>query len=240
VRVTPPGEVQGKQWPFTIPAIKRFGRRPFDPGVTYLIGENGSGKSTLIEALAVSMGLNAEGGSRNMKFATTESPAPLADHMVVEKAGRPRTDYFLRAESFFNVASHIDDLDREGGFGPPIRSYYGGESLHVRSHGESFLATLTNRFGGGGLYLLDEPESALSFRGCLTLLRVIDDLVGQGAQFVISTHSPLVLAMPKSLIYSLDEEGIRPVTYDEADPVRNNRDFLAAPERFLRHLFADD
>jgi predicted ATPase len=175
-----------------------------------------------------------------MHFATAQSSTPLADHLIVERAGRPRTDYFLRAESFFNVASHIEELDKEPGSGRPIIASYGGESLHTRSHGESFIATLTNRFGDQGLYLLDEPESALSFRGCLTLLRVIKDLVDRGSQFVIATHSPLVLAMPDAYIYTLDERGIRRVGYDDADPVRNSREFLAAPDRYLRHLFSDD
>ena len=236
VRIDEPGE----GWPFTIPAIRDFDRREFDPAVTYLVGENGSGKSTLIEALAVALGMNAEGGGRNMRFATTPTETLLADHLVVERNGRPKTDFFLRAESFYNVASQIDALDREPGPGAKIKASYGGASLHSRSHGESFIATLTNRFGAGGLYLLDEPESALSFRGCLTLLRVIKDLTDAGSQFVIATHSPFVLASPGALIYSLDADGIRAVSYDEAAPVRNARDFLAAPDRYLKHLFADD
>jgi predicted ATPase len=158
---------------------------------------------------------------------------------VVERRGRPRTDFFLRAESFYNVASEIDALDREPG-GPPIKNSYGGQSLHSRSHGESFIATLTNRFGGGGLYLLDEPESALSFRGCLTLLRVIHDLVAAGSQFVIATHSPFILATPDALIYALDEDGMRSVSYDDAEPVVNARAFLRAPDSYLRHLFSDE
>lgn len=229
-----------EEWPFTIPAVRDFGRREFHPGVTYFVGENGSGKSTLVEALAVAMGMNAEGGGRNFRFETTTTEVPLAQRLVIEKQGRPRTDYFLRAETFYNVASQIDALDSEPGLGPPIADAYGGGSLHVRSHGESFLATLTNRFGGDGLYLLDEPESALSFRGCLTLLRVMNDLVAQGSQFVIATHSPYVLAAPDALIYSFDADGVHEVTYDEAEPVRNARDFLAAPQRYLRHLFSDD
>jgi predicted ATPase len=227
-------------WPFTIPAIGRFGRRQFDPAVTYFIGENGSGKSTLIEALAVAVGLNAEGGSRNMAFSTAESQTALAEHLVVERQGRPHTDFFLRAESFFNVASHIDKLDEDPLGGRKVRESYGGKSLHSWSHGESFLATLTNRFGRAGLYLLDEPESALSFGGCLTLLRVISDLTTAGSQFVIATHSPVVLASPGALIYSLEDDGVRQVAYDEAPPVVNNREFLNSPERYLRHLLADD
>lgn len=227
-------------WPYDIASVRDFGWRPFHPAVTYFVGENGSGKSTIVEALAVVLGMNAEGGGRNMRFATAATETPLADHIVVERAGRPRTDFFLRAESFYNVASEIDALDREPGFGPPIKDSYGGQSLHSRSHGASFIATLTNRFGGGGLYLLDEPESALSFRGCLTLLRVIHDLVAAGSQFVIATHSPFILAMPDAMIYALDDDGIRSVSYDEAEPVVNARGFLEAPDRYLRHLFSEE
>ncbi|MBV9484727.1 MAG: AAA family ATPase [Frankiaceae bacterium] len=239
VRIDVPATA-ASQWPFTIPSIASFGRRSFDPAVTYLVGENGSGKSTLVEALAVAVGLNAEGGTRNMGFSTADSHTALTKHLVVERRGRPRTDFFLRAESFFNVASHIDRLDEDPLGGPKIREAYGGQSLHTRSHGESFIATLTHRLGPGGLYFLDEPESALSFHGCLTLLRVINDLTREGSQFVIATHSPIVLASPGALIYSLDEDGIKTTHYDEAPPVINNREFLRSPERFLRHLFADD
>jgi predicted ATPase len=237
VRVEVPEDATG--WPFTIPAVRAFGRRELAPGVTYLCGENGSGKSTLVEALAVALGLNAEGGGRNMRFSTAESASLLARHVVVERLGRPRTDFFLRAESFYNVATHIDALDAEPALSPPISDSYGGGSLHHRSHGEAFIATLTNRFGPHGLYLLDEPESALSFRGCLTLLRVVHELVQQGSQFVIATHSAVVLASPEALIYSLDDDGVSEVSYDEALPVRSTRDFLDAPQRYLRHLLAD-
>lgn len=239
IRVEPPDEPVPR-WPFTVPAIAAFGRREFHPAVTYLVGENGSGKSTVIEALAVSLDMNAEGGTRNMHFATATTETGLADHLVVERTRRPRTEFFLRAESFYNVATHIDDLDREGAGGPQISDSYGGQSLHTRSHGESFIATLTNRFGGKGLYLLDEPESALSFRGCLSLLRVMNDLVDAGSQFVIATHSPLVLAFPDAVIYELDDGGMRQVTFDDSEPVMNTRAFLAAPDRYLRHLFAED
>jgi predicted ATPase len=239
VRVEP-DDAAARAWPFTLPAVRDFGRREFHPGVTYLVGENGSGKSTVVEALAVALGMNAEGGGRNLHFATADTSTPLADHLVVERSGRPRTDFFLRAESFYNVASQIDELDRDPAGGRRVSESYGGGSLHVRSHGESFLATLTHRFGAGGLYLLDEPESALSFRGCLSLLRVMKDLVEAGSQFVIATHSPYVLAFPGALVYALDGDGVRAVSYDEAEPVVRGREFLAAPERYLRHLFADD
>jgi predicted ATPase len=203
-----------------------------------LAGENGSGKSTLMEGLAAALGMNPEGGSRHLRFTTVaeervEKQVRLADAMTVERLGRPATDFFLRAESFFNVATALDAIP--GALGP-----YGGTSLHDRSHGESFLATLNHRFGARGLYLLDEPESALSFRGCLALLRIVADGVRAGSQFVIATHNPVVLAYPGALIYAMDDEGIRRVTYDESDLVRSARDFLAAPDRYLRPLLADD
>jgi predicted ATPase len=236
--------VAGGAWPFTIPAIAGFGRRRFHPAVTYFTGENGSGKSTLVEGLAAALGMNPEGGSRNMSVATIGSGEAqhqlrLARHLTVERLGRPKTDFFLRAESFFNVATQVDELS-DGGRDQRMMRWYGGTSLHQRSHGESFLATLTHRFGAGGLFLLDEPESALSFRGCLALLRVLHDGVRAGSQFVIATHNPVVLAFPEALIYAMDGDGIRAVAYDDTELVRNTRDFLGAPDRYLRPLFTDD
>jgi predicted ATPase len=147
-----------------------------DPAVTFLVGPNGSGKSTLLEAIAVAAGLNAEGGGRNFRFATQETHSSLHLHLTLSKLGVPATDFFLRAESFYNVASRLDTMG-EGALGA-----YGGASLHARSHGESFLALVINRFGPDGLYLLDEPEAALSPQGQLTFLRRMHDLVEDGSQ----------------------------------------------------------
>jgi len=207
------------------------------PGVTYLVGENGSGKSTLLEALAVAAGMNPEGGSSNYAFATRESHSPLADALrLVRGARRPRTDFFLRAESLFTAATYLEELPRE--FGDPLASY-GGRSLHEQSHGESFLAVLINRFGPDGLYLLDEPEAALSTQNCLTLLRRIHELVEDGSQFIIATHSPIVLAYPAATIYACDQDGAEAIPYDQAPPVRLTQRFLADRHRFLHELFAD-
>ncbi|GEL17831.1 AAA family ATPase [Pseudonocardia asaccharolytica] len=159
---------------------------------------------------------------------------------MLSRTGRkPRTGFFLRAESYYNVASEIERLDRASGW--PLLSAYGGASPHERSHGESFVDLMTYRFGPGGLYVLDEPEAALSVRGCMAVLARLAELAGQGSQIVVATHSPILLALPGATIYEIAESGeIACVDYDRALPVRLTRDFLAAPERFLRHLLIED
>ena len=204
-----------------------------DPAVTFLVGPNGSGKSTLLEAIAVAAGLNAEGGGRNFRFATQETHSSLHLHLTLSKLGVPATDFFLRAESFYNVASRLDAMG-DGALGS-----YGGTSLHARSHGESFLALVVNRFGPDGLYLLDEPEAALSPQGQLTLLRRMHDLVEDGSQFIVATHSPILVAFPGATILALDDGGVAQVAYDDVDHVQLYRSFLDQPGRFLHHLFLD-
>jgi predicted ATPase len=231
------------RYPFTLPAVQALGKAgglALDAGVTFLVGENGTGKSTLVEALAVACGFNPEGGSQNFQFATRASESSLGDYLVLTWAGRkPRTGFFLRAESYYNVATEIERLDRAGG--PPLLPAYGGTSPHERSHGESFVDLVTHRFGPNGLYLLDEPEAALSVRGCMAVLARLADLTKQGSQIVVATHSPVLLALPGATIYEIDEDGdITRVEYDQALPVRLTRDFLAAPERFLRHLLTEE
>jgi len=207
------------------------------PLVTYFIGENGSGKSTLLEAIAVAAGLNPEGGSSNYAFATRDSHSPLArDLRLVRGARRPRTDFFLRAESLFTAATYLEELPPE--FGDPLAAY-GGRSLHEQSHGESFLAVLINRFGPDGLYLLDEPEAALSTQNCLTLLRRVHELVQHGSQFIVATHSPIVLAYPEATIYTCSDQGVEEIRYEDAAPVLLTQSFLADRQRFLRQLLAD-
>jgi predicted ATPase len=218
-------------WPFTLPAIRAL-RDPLelDPRVTLLVGENGAGKSTLLEGLAVAVGMNAEGGSQNMAFATRPSHSSLHDALRVARTGaRPRTRYFLRAESFYNVATAVDDnVDALAG--------HGGRSLHEQSHGESFLSLINHRFGPNGLYLLDEPEAAMSPQGLLALMARLHDLAADGSQLVIATHAPMLLAFPGATVLQLDETGIRRVAWDETDHVRLTRGFLDAPDAYLRHL----
>ena len=210
------------------------------PKVTYLIGENGSGKSTLLEAVAVAAGLNAEGGSSHFAFATRESHSPLAEALRLTRGvRRPRTDFFLRAESLFTAATYLEGLDA-GVDGAAALAPYGGRSLHEQSHGEAFLAVLLNRFGPNGLYFMDEPEAALSAQNCLTCLRRIHELVSAGSQFVIATHSPILLAYPEATIYRCSDRELSEVAYEDADPVSLTRTFLNGRERVLAQLFAED
>ena len=201
--------------------------------MTLFAGENGSGKSTLVEAIAVAAGFNAEGGSRNVTVSTRASHSVLHKHLrLVRGARRPRTGYFLRAESFFNVATYLEGLD--GGLAP-----YGGTPLHEQSHGESFISLLKHRFGPGGLYILDEPEAALSLGGNLALMRRMHDLVGEGSQFIVSTHSPILLGYPDAKIYVLSGAGLTETPYEETEVVALTRSFLQDRGEFLHHLFDD-
>jgi predicted ATPase len=210
-------------------------------GVTLLAGENGSGKSTLVEAIAVAAGFNPEGGSKNMSVSTRPSHSKFHKHLRVQRgARRERTGYFVRAESFFNVASHIEELDAEPGPGPRIIDSYGGVSLHEQSHGESFLSLVMNRFGSNGFYVLDEPEAALSLRGCLALIRRMHDLIGKGSQFIVATHSPIILGYPDARIYVLSDDGITETAYEETEQFELTKSFLDNRERFLHYLFADE
>jgi predicted ATPase len=233
--------VDGGRYPFSIPALRRLETLALDAKVTFLVGENGSGKSTLIEAIAVAAGFNAEGGTRNMTVSTRASHSDLHERLrLVREPRSPRDGYFLRAESFFNVATHIEELDAGPVGGRPIIESYGGVSLHEQSHGESFLSLVLNRFGGRGLYILDEPEAALSLRGQLALMRRMHDLIAEESQFIVSTHSPVLLGYPNALIYALTENGIERTPYEATEQYELTRSFLDDRERFLRHLFADD
>ena len=226
-------------YPFHLPAVRSLDQLDMHPRVTFFIGENGSGKSTLLEAIAVALGFNAEGGSRNFSFSTRRSHSVLHEHLRIARGfRRPRTGFFLRAESFFNVATEIEQLDAEPGPGAPILPSYGGRSLHEQSHGESFLALLTERFTGQGLYILDEPEAALSPQRQLAVLARIHELVRDGSQFLIATHSPLLMAYPDACIYQCGANGVVPVAYDDTEHVRVTRDFLANPARMLRGLLS--
>lgn len=224
-------------YPWDLPAIAALSDRlSLHPKVTYLIGENGSGKSTLLEAIAVAAGMNAEGGTSNFGFSTRDSHSELWRSVrLIRGVRRPRTDFFLRAESMFTAATYLDQLQAQDA---RTLTSYGGRSLHEQSHGESFLAVMLNRFGPDGFYLLDEPEAALSTQNCLTFLQRVHQLVEHGSQFVIATHSPLILAYPGALIYACGEAGLEQIDYDDAQPVRLTQSFLAARERFLHELFA--
>jgi predicted ATPase len=230
-------------YPYSLPviaALRAAGRWDLDPAVTFLIGDNGTGKSTLVEALAVAAGFNPEGGSVHFRFSTRATESELGHYLrLVRGVRKPRTGFFLRAESFYNVATEVENLERvDPGL---IKDAYGNRAPHERSHGESFLALAVHRFGPRGLYLLDEPESALSVHGSLALLARMVDLVAAGSQFIVATHSPILLAYPGAVIWQIGADGtMRRVDYDDADPVRMHRDFLADPGRYLHHLLRDD
>lgn len=214
-------------YPFAIPAVRALDGLEL-ANVTYLVGENGCGKSTVLEAIAVACGFNPEGGTVNFNFATRSSESPLHRCVrVVRGPRRPWTGFFLRAESFFNLATEMEHLDAVAAPAPPIVDSYGGRSLHEQSHGESFIALVQNRFGPEGLYILDEPEAALSPTRQLMLLKRMNELVNAGSQFIIATHAPIVLGFPGATIYALDGDGIRKTNYEETDTVRVTREFLA-------------
>lgn len=211
----------------------------FDAPVTCLVGENGTGKSTLIEAIAVAFGFNPEGGTRNFNFSTNVSHSDLWEHLLLGKHRFAEDGFFLRAESFYNVATNIEELDRQPAGAPLIMESYGGVSLHHRSHGESFLALVQNRFGGKGVYILDEPEAALSPMKLLTLLSEIDRLVKQDSQFIIATHSPFLMAYPGTSILELSGQGIRKVPFKETEHFKLSRTFFEDPERLIGHLLKE-
>ncbi len=224
------------KYPYSLAAVRHLDRLPFHPKVTFFVGENGSGKSTLLEAIAVSVGLNAEGGSRNFNFATRASHSEL--HLclrTVRTFRRPKDNYFLRAESFYNVASEVDQLGRE-----IVEKKYGGKSLHEQSHGQSFFALFRHRFSGNGLYLMDEPEAALSPKRQLEFLAVMHDYCKKGAQFIIATHSPIIMAYPHACIYALGKDGIEKALYQDTEHYLITRGFLANPQRTLKELLDED
>ena len=231
-------------YPFSVPAIHGLDELVFRSRICFFAGENGTGKSTLLEAIAAHYGFGREGGNRNFQNDSTESNHsidPLVKALRLSFDKRTGAGFFLRAESFFNTASHIDALDREPEGGPPISAFYGGRSLHTRSHGETFFTVLDLKFRRNGLFLLDEPEAALSPQRQLSFLVLIHDVLRKfkDAQFIISTHSPVLLAYPKAQILSFDEERIHEIDYEQTGSFQVAHRFLNHREEFLEELFAD-
>lgn len=229
------------RYPFCLHAIRDLDVLEPHPQVTFFVGENGSGKSTLLEAIAVALGFNAEGGSRNFRFDTRPSHSELHAHLRIAKGyKRPRDGFFLRAESFFNVATEIEHLDADPAPAPPVIDSYGGVSLHEQSHGESFMTLMTNRFGGQGLYLLDEPEAALSPQRQMAAITRIHDLAQKQAQFIIATHSPILMAYPNAWIYRFDASGVHRVAYEDTEHFQVMQTFMRDPQRMIRALTGED
>ncbi|MTV50061.1 AAA family ATPase [Heliobacillus mobilis] len=214
------------EYPFSLPAVKRLNEVNLHSKVTFFVGENGTGKSTLLEAIAIAVGFNPEGGTINFNFSTRDSHSELHRYLtIVRNHKKPKDGFFLRAESFYNLSTNIDELN--------VISSYGGRSLHKQSHGEAFFATFMNRFSGCGIYILDEPEAALSPTRQMAMVSRIHDLVQQNSQFIIATHSPIIMAYPDALIFHFSESGIEVVEYEQTEHYRVTREFLMNRKKML-------
>jgi predicted ATPase len=228
---SPPEHFRDTNFPFNIPAFQQGIDLQFKKNVTFFVGENGSGKSTLLEGIAECCGFNPEGGDKNHFRDTFIEKSAFAKILRLSWLPKTSEGFFMRAESFYNFATYLDQIS--------TLKAYGGKSLHHQSHGESFLALFDNRFEQG-LYILDEPEAALSPQRQLSLLKIIYNLEAPNqAQFIIATHSPILLAYPGATLYSFTENGIRETAYKETDHYSLTKDFLNAPERYFKHLFQD-
>lgn len=226
-----------RQYPFSIPSIAELESIEIKSNITFFVGENGSGKSTLLEAIAYQCGFNTAGGGSNNSYELESSHSSLGDYIRLSWLPKINHGFFLRAESFYSFASYLDRMEKElPGFdfyGP-----YGGKSLHTQSHGESFLSLFLNRFDRQAIYLLDEPEAALSPTRQLSLLKVIYDLTRNGdSQFIIATHSPILLGYPEAQIMNFDGTPISEISYEETDHYQITKGFMNRRELYLRELF---
>jgi predicted ATPase len=222
-------DVPTKGFPYELPAVRHLAKLQFHERVTFIVGDNGMGKSTLVEALAIVAGFPPEGGSRSGVRETDPTVSELCRYVrLTWENARPSWGWFLRAESFFNVATYLED------------SGVGETGFHRMSHGESFLKLALTRFGQAGFFVMDEPEAALSINGCFKLMRLIDHACDAGAQFVIATHSPILMAYPSASIFQLDRDDTRKVAYNDVFSVDLWRRFLSDPQRYVREVLADD
>jgi predicted ATPase len=222
--------LQSGQYPYIIPAVRQLDKLVFHPDMTFIIGENGTGKSTIIEAIAVALGFNPEGGTKYGLFEFNHTHSSLHENLTVAKSFKsPKDGYFLRAESFYNLASKIDEFKKE--------IDYGGESLHTLSHGEAFMATLVHKLRGEGIYIMDEPEAALSPARQIAALEVMHSLIQKGAQFIIATHAPILMAYPGAHIYQCHTEGIDKIdSFEDTEHYRVTKAFIENPKRILENL----
>ena len=222
-------------WPFDLEAVRALPGLRFDAPVTFLVGDNGTGKSTLVEALAWALGFDRAGGTTGIEMdRPVRGENPLGERLELELTRfKPREGFFLRAESFVEVVARIDRHD--------LAEVYGADafSFHAQSHGETFLTLASNRFGGESLFVLDEPEAALSVPSALAFVGVMHRAVQRGSQFIVATHSPILLALPGARIYELSDAGAEQVSWEASDPTRQWRAFLDAPDRFLREVIGE-
>jgi predicted ATPase len=234
-----------ESYPFLVPAIRCFEDLTLKSRICFFAGENGTGKSTLLEAIAVHYGFGREGGTRNFQNDTTDSNHsvnPLVRALRLSFDKRTGAGYFLRAESFFNSVSYMDRLDEEDApLSPPIKAFYGGRSLHTRSHGETFFKLLELKFQRNGLFLLDEPEAALSPQRQLAFLVLLHDVLKKwkDSQFIVSTHSPVLLGYPDAQIVSFDDGRLHEIAYEDTAPLQIVRRFVNERESFLRDLLRE-
>lgn len=227
-----PADAEGFPWDTPVARALHAAPLRLHPSCTFLVGANGAGKSTILEGIAVAAGLGVQGGGSGFQTAGRGDERRLGEALTLGRgARRPKTDFFLRAESMLEFATRLDALDDPQALAP-----YGGASLHGQSHGESFLSIINHRFGPNGLYLLDEPESALSPQSLLALVARIHDLVAEGCQFIISTHSPILLALPERRIVEVSEHGLREVDYDDVEAVQITRLVLSDPPGMMHRL----
>lgn len=218
-------------YPFTIPAIRSLGALQFEKNVTFFVGENGSGKSTILEAIAYQCGFNTAGGSKNNSYEVDASHSVLGDHMRLSWMPKVTNGFFMRAETFYHFASHLDTI-------PESLRHYGGRSLHEQSHGEAFLSLFSHRFGKQALYILDEPEAALSPARQLALLRIIREMEND-TQFIIATHSPILLGYPNAQILNFDAQPVQNIRYEDTLHYIITRRFLENKDKVLSEVFDD-
>ncbi|NEE02544.1 AAA family ATPase [Phytoactinopolyspora halotolerans] len=230
-RPPPDLEVDTRVWPWSLPAVRHLIDHGWElPSVTVLVGENGSGKSTLVEGVGLAFGFSPEGGSAHASHSTRPSESELHRAIHIDRGiGAPRWGFFLRAETMHGFFSYLEE-------NPNPYARRREPAFHEMSHGESFLEVLNTRFDSPGFYCLDEPESALSFSGCLALVGVLHQIATAGGQVVVATHSPIVASIPGATILEVGDWGLRETAWEDLDLVRNWRSFLDAPERYLRHV----